>query len=215
MFFRRAGSFCFVLALISLPSGAVAAGPGAVMREFHSTIDRLKEGNFTLPPFAAARFCLANRDQCEDTGGEEVIILTDDRRQELFTVNSGINRGIKPVNDQPGSDLWSVDVGSGDCEDYALTKRKHLLGLGWSSRALRIAVARTPSGEGHAVLVVKTSTGDLVLDNRNSAVKDWRKTDLSWVSMQSGQNPKVWVSVSAVRPRPLYVSERRQDDLTE
>ena len=36
-------------------------------------------------------------------------------------------------------------------------------------RALRIAVARTPPpGEGHAVLVVKTNNGDMVLDNRTN-----------------------------------------------
>ncbi|MNL69638.1 hypothetical protein D3C87_1945270 [compost metagenome] len=58
-----------------------------------------------------------------------------------------------------------------------------------------MAVARTRSGEGHAVLVVKTSKGDLVLDNRSSAIKPWRSTDLRWVKIQSGDNPKRWFAM--------------------
>ncbi|WP_376776126.1 transglutaminase-like cysteine peptidase [Rhizobium populisoli] len=157
----------------------------------------MREGSFTLAPFAAVKFCLANQGQCEDTGGDQIVNLTEERRQELLSVNSGINRAIKPANDASGTDVWSLDVAVGDCEDYALTKKKNLLELGWPSRALRIAVGRTRSGEGHAVLVVKTSAGDLVLDNRSSTIREWTRTDLRWISMQSSQNPKLWVSINA------------------
>jgi len=90
-------------------------------------------------------------------------------------------------------------VKQGDCEDFALTKRKKLIEMGWSSRSLRIAVALTGRGEGHAVLIAKTSEGDLVLDNRTSAIKDWRRTDLQLVMLQSKDNPQQWYNVGSGR----------------
>jgi predicted transglutaminase-like cysteine proteinase len=188
-------TFCAVFITFAASPSAFAAGPGGVMRDYRETVERVTEGGFALAPFAAVKFCLANQDQCRDTGGDQIVELTADRRDEMLAVNSGINRSIKPLNDGSNSDVWSVDVNAGDCEDYALTKRKHLLELGWPSRALRIAVAKTPTGEGHAVLLVKTSVGDLVLDNRTSQVREWKRTDLRWIMMQSSQNPKIWVNV--------------------
>lgn len=208
MDFGRISAICIAFSVAVSPSVAFAAGPGSAMRNLRTTIDRLNEGTFTLAPFAAVKFCLSNPEQCKDTGGSEIVELTDDRNQQLLAINAGINRAIKPMNDSSGTDTWSTDVPSGDCEDYALTKRKHLLELGWPSRALRIAVAKTPSGEGHAVLVVKTSEGDLVLDNRTSSVREWKKTDLRWIAIQSSENPKLWVNVGSVAPRALPVSQQ-------
>lgn len=205
----RISSIYLALVLVASPSVSFAAGPASAMRNLRIAVERIKEGGYTLAPFAAVKFCLANKDQCEDSGGDDIIDLTDDRNQELLSVNAGINRAIKPVSDNVGTDSWNTDVTAGDCEDYALTKRKHLLGLGWPSRALRIAVANTPSGEGHAVLVVKTSLGDLVLDNRTSNIREWNKTDLHWIAMQSARNPKIWVNVNNAFAQPMAVSQRR------
>ena len=198
---------CIAVTAIVTPSAALA-GPAAIMRDFSSKIERLREGNFTLAPFAAVKFCAANQELCRISVGEDVVELTPDRKQELQAVNSGINRAIKPKSDEAKTDTWSVDVEAGDCEDYALTKRKHLIALGWSPRALRIAVAKTSSGEGHAVLVVKTSAADLVLDNRTAAIREWNKTDLNWIMIQSGENPRLWLSVERTSSRPLLVSEQ-------
>ncbi|MEV6576468.1 transglutaminase-like cysteine peptidase [Streptomyces sp. NPDC051577] len=199
----------FIGVLTLGPSTLLAAGVGGYARDLGTTAKRIVEGEFTLAPLASVAFCMKNTDQCRDTGGD-VVELTDARQGELFGVNSKVNRSIRPKNDSPTADVWSVDVAAGDCEDYALTKRKRLLELGWPSRALRMAVATTPSGEGHAVLVVRTSQGDLVLDNRTSQVKDWAKTDLSWLKMQSS-NPEIWVSMQSRPNRPVLVSERTKD----
>jgi len=199
----------FVGILTSSPSHGLAAGVGGYARDLGATAKRIVEGEFALAPMASVAFCMKNADQCRDTGGQ-VVELTDARQAELFGVNSKVNRNIRPKSDSPAADVWSVDVAAGDCEDYALTKRKRLLELGWPSRALRMAVATTPSGEGHAVLVVRTSKGDLVLDNRTSQVKDWSKTDLFWLKMQSS-NPEVWVSMQSRPNRPVLVSEREKD----
>ncbi|WP_236759154.1 transglutaminase-like cysteine peptidase, partial [Agrobacterium tumefaciens] len=79
--------------------------------------------------------------------------------------------------------------------DYAVTKRQRLLRAGWPSGALRIATARTSTGIGHAVLVVSTSQGDLVLDNRTNVVKPWKAVDLKWIKIQSHENPRVWLKL--------------------
>ena len=80
-------------------------------------------------------------------------------------------------------------------EDYALTKRQQLLNAGWPSGALRIATARLNNGVGHAVLIVSTTKGDLVLDNRTNVVKPWFAAQLRWVKIQSPQDPNKWLSL--------------------
>lgn len=145
-----------------------------------------------LAPFAYLKYCLANPGDCEQGRGEAVITLKSHALRQLRDVNLSVNRSIIPDYDAPDDEKWQADVATGDCEDYALTKRRHLIRLGWSPNALRIAIAYTPDDEGHAVLVVSTSSGDLVLDNRTGAILNWRDTDLKWVMIQSSANPLLW-----------------------
>jgi predicted transglutaminase-like cysteine proteinase len=203
-----------LLSVIAMPTASFAVGPAGQARSFGGTVTRIIEGDRTLAPFASVVFCMQQPDQCKDNGGADIVTLDANRKAELINVNASVNRSIRPVNDAPGTDVWSVDVKEGDCEDYALTKRKHLLALGWSSRALRIAVATTPSGEGHAVLIAKTSDGDLVLDNRTGRIKDWRSTDLHWVMFQSERGPQQWVSLGTGRQTPMMVSDMEEAPAT-
>lgn len=171
-----------------------AAGPGGFARGLQSNkaIQYIVARQTTLAPFAFVKFCKNNPADCTRGAGAATIALDAVRERELRRVNATVNRSIRAVNDSDGRDVWQAGVASGDCEDFALTKRRKLISLGWSPRALRMAVVRTRSGEGHAVLVVKTSRGDLVLDNRTGIIKPWRQTDLSWVKIQSGDNPRLW-----------------------
>lgn len=204
-------SFVASVGLISGSLPAFATGPASVARNLGLSVSRMAEGQPTLAPFAHVQFCVLNPDQCSDTGGDSIVELSAQRRAQLTKVNAQINRAIRPVNDNGTQDIWNTDVASGDCEDYVLTKRKRLLRMGWSSRALRVAVAYTRGGEGHAVLVVKTTDGDLVLDNRFDTIKDWRSTDLHWVKIQSGKNPKLWADLES-EPAPVveFVSSREE-----
>jgi len=43
----------------------------------------------------------------------------------------------------------------GDCNNYALEKRRELIALGWPRAALLLAAAVTETGEGHLVLVAR------------------------------------------------------------
>ena len=173
---------------------AWAAGPAGYARSLSNApaVSYITLRQPTLAPFAQVRFCLQNPDECRPSQAASMVTMTAATQEQMNAINSDVNRAIVGVNDSPGEDVWSVNVKSGDCEDYALTKRDHLIALGWSPRALRIAVAQTPSGEGHAVLVVKTDKGDLVLDNRNNRIRSWRDTDLHWVKIQSGDDPHRW-----------------------
>ncbi|MGX9989180.1 transglutaminase-like cysteine peptidase [Rhizobium sp. Z1P35] len=176
---------------------AFAAGPAGFARGMtgNSAVSYISERGRIIPPFAQVLFCAQNPTECRDNNGLAVVALSDTQMLQLKDVNSAVNRTMIGRNDprnELNGDVWKVNVRSGDCEDFALTKRSRLIAMGWSSRALRIATAYTPSGEGHAVLVVRTDKGDLVLDNRKSSIKNWRDTDLRWDKIQSGTDPYVW-----------------------
>ncbi|CAN7227975.1 MULTISPECIES: transglutaminase-like cysteine peptidase [Rhizobium/Agrobacterium group] len=149
----------------------------------------------TIAPIAFAKFCDNAADQCVRIGDRDTIELTKQKRTELQRINSEINSAIAYVGELEGQDEWKLNPASGDCDDYAVTKRQRLLRAGWPSGALRIATARTPSGIGHAVLVVSTTQGDLVLDNRTNVVKPWKAVDLKWIKIQSHENPRVWLKL--------------------
>src|SRR3712207_4239911 len=102
------------------------------------------------------------------------IDLTLERMAQLQQVNSHVNSTIVEVSDmeQYGrEDVWALPIsGKGDCEDFALLKRKLLLQRGWPASALSISVGTTSQGEAHAVLTVTTASGEYVLDNLTSAI---------------------------------------------
>lgn len=189
---------CIALTLSLGSQVANAASPAGMGRSLNlpPASSFIRTSGATLAPFAFVRFCRSNQTDCEADRGASIVDMTAENRRKLQSVNASVNRSIKPVNDAPSQgDVWAADVASGDCEDFALTKRRHLIAQGWPARSLRIAVARTRSGEGHAVLVVKTSDGDLVLDNRFSAIRTWDKTDLTWEKIQSEENPRLWFAI--------------------
>lgn len=119
-------------------------------------------------PLGYRVLCLKTPAVCKKTGASE-IEYSKALLQKLKEVNRQVNAAITPVADSPEHDTWSVNVSSGDCEDYVLTKRVRLISLGFPSAALRIAVGMR-SGEGHAVLVVHTTKDDYVLDNLSNRV---------------------------------------------
>lgn len=81
-------------------------------------------------------------------------------------VDQQVNAAIAPVAAE-WPDVWRDDSpASGDCEDYALSKRRRLLDMGFNP--LNIAPLLTYGtwhGPGHMRLAVHTNRGWLVLDN--------------------------------------------------
>ncbi|NWJ23872.1 transglutaminase-like cysteine peptidase [Rhizobium sp. RM] len=173
------------------PGGIARSGSAAQSRPGLFMVARRE----TLPPFAFAKFCVAESDQCRTHGTETTVDLIKEKRALLQRINSEINTKIAYSDDNGAADDWKINVTQGDCEDYALTKREQLLKAGWPSGALRIATARLNNGVGHAVLIVSTTKGDLVLDNRTNVVKPWFAAQLRWVKIQSPEDPNKWLSL--------------------
>lgn len=187
------------IAVAALLSVALSSGPaftfglGGLTRdpERSRAIAFLQEKSRAIAPFAHVMFCVHQPADCAASNGPRIVDLTPARRHELLAVNVEINHEIAPANDS-GDDQWTLAPASGDCEDYAITKRHALIARGWPAAALRLAVAYTAWGEGHLVLVVRTDKGDMVLDNLTGAIRNWRKTGLRWEMIQAADNPKVW-----------------------
>lgn len=114
----------------------------------------------------------------------------------LSSVQASVDAAIEPRVEEPGIDRWEEDPRFGDCEDYALTKRKVLLAAGLPAGALRLATAYTEHGEYHAVLTVATTAGTLVLDNRFPTVRDWRSMPYRWVTLQRPDWPFRWLRLA-------------------
>jgi predicted transglutaminase-like cysteine proteinase len=159
------------------------------------------------PPYGFVRFCEVHPRDCSTDGRPDSRFAADAARlAELDDVNRMVNTTIEPLTDLDlygVTELWTYPVDKGDCEDYALMKRKMLMDRGWPSSSLLLTVVRDEKGDGHAVLTARTSQGDYILDNKISDVRTWNKTPYEFVMRQSYLNPRVWVSLDPLQaPSP-------------
>jgi len=133
-----------------------------------------------------------------DVGEQAVIELTRDVWEQLNGVNRDVNERIRAITDRDHwgvEDRWDMpDDGAGDCEDIQLLKRKLLIELGLPRRAMRMTVVIDEEGSGHAVMMVRTDRGDLILDNRRSSILPWTQTGYVYVKAE-GQDGMAWMSL--------------------
>lgn len=152
------------------------------------------------PPIGHAGFCERYKSQCKYTG-HGGIPFDSHLLSDLNAVNDMVNYSIRPKGDDPVNDTWEIYVKAGDCEDYALTKRARLLTMGYKSGQLLITTGYTTGGIYHAVLIVKTTNGDYVLDNRYPGAKLKERTEYKWKLQQTIRNPMLWRKMqTAKRP---------------
>jgi predicted transglutaminase-like cysteine proteinase len=156
---------------------------------------QMPTGAPAIPPAGFLGFCAKHLPECLSRGQEPTTIeLTDERRQAIEAVQTTINASITPRLDPAHVWDYSTD-GTGDCNKFALTKRRELIAQGFPKGAVLLATATTERGEGHLVVVVRTDRGDFVLDNRVAHVVDWSSLPYHWVSVQSQQSPVRWLSI--------------------
>jgi predicted transglutaminase-like cysteine proteinase len=190
-----AGVFC-ALALLSAPTMA-SQSVDLANPAFAPTTGP------TSIPIGAAEFCKTHRADCGPSASTvEVETLTDTSWRQLVGINSAINTRVAPITDQDlyhVNELWTYPDGWGDCEDYALEKRRQLIARGWSPSALLMTVVRQQNGEGHAVLMVRTDRGDLVLDNQVGQVLVWNDTSYQFIKRQSQTDSRKWVGIDDTR----------------
>jgi predicted transglutaminase-like cysteine proteinase len=104
--------------------------------------------------------------------------------RELERINTQINRSIRRSDDYAAygrADYWAAGVDHvkrGDCEDYALAKRRALI-----------------DAEMHAVLLVATNEGEVVLDNLSPWILPWNEAPYQWLDRQAPGAPTKWVHV--------------------
>ena len=162
-------------------------------------------GDNSRAPIGWIEFCSNHAKDC--VGGTSTprdVVLNGKSWKDLVRINKFVNDSVKPMTDQDhwGTvEKWSYpDDGYGDCEDYVLLKRRMLVQAGWPLEALLITMVREKSGDGHAVLTVKTDKGEFILDNQNPEILLWSETNYRFVKRQSQTDPNRWVSLGDPRP---------------
>jgi predicted transglutaminase-like cysteine proteinase len=156
---------------------------------------------YAFAPPAFKSFCSKQSGLCSTNGGNKVVQMTAARRAELSRVNSMVNSKIKEKSDKSTSgkaDVWKLPTKEGDCEDFAIMKKSELIKRGWPRRALLLTVGRLGS-QGHTVLTVRTSEGDLILDNRTSSIRNWSSTPYRYYARQSQSNGSAWERITPAK----------------
>ncbi len=93
-------------------------------------------------------------------------------------VNRSVNAEVRFVPDQEWQgreEFWSLLLrGCGDCEDFALEKRRRLVESGLPRGAMTMAIVyHRTEWFGHVVLLIETSAGTFALDNLRDDVRCW------------------------------------------
>jgi predicted transglutaminase-like cysteine proteinase len=151
------------------------------------------------PPIGHYQFCKENPTECAYAGGDAgPATLTEDRWKTILKINYTVNSSITPMTDMEiygVEERWAYPRTVGDCEDYALLKRKMLIDAGFSPSDTLMTVVVQPNGDGHAVLTVRTDHGDFILDNMRNKVMLWADTEYTFLKRQSADDPARWVKL--------------------
>ncbi|HEV7338978.1 MULTISPECIES: transglutaminase-like cysteine peptidase [Bosea] len=153
-------------------------------------------------PYAWTDFCKRTPSECAvNTQEDDTVELTPKLWKTIVATNLKANREIEAVTDQDHwgvVDRWDIPTdGKGDCEDYVLLKRKRLAEAGVPRRAMRVTVVIDEDNAGHAVLMIRTDRGDLILDNKRNAILPWSQTGYTYVKRES-QARVGWTSLGGL-----------------
>ncbi|GAB4387590.1 MAG: hypothetical protein Kow0045_19570 [Albidovulum sp.] len=114
-------------------------------------------------------------------------------------VNRAVNAGVPQVSDlqQYGvREFWDLPTArGGDCEDVALLKKKLLISQGVPAARLLISTVLDRQRRSHAVLVLRSALGDLVLDTIRGRILEWDRTGYSFLRIQNPEAPRQWNAV--------------------
>lgn len=154
----------------------------------------------TTQPVGHYELCKRSPIECnEKTASKAPVELTRTLWKAMIAINDEVNTTVAPRTDMEmwgQEEYWSYpDNGAGDCEDYVLEKRRRLMQLGVPAGSLLITVVRQPNGEGHAVLTVRTSLGEYILDNLDTRILAWNETEYTYLKRQSERNSGVWIGI--------------------
>jgi len=155
-------------------------------------------GSRTTQPVGHYEFCQRNPGECKQAAKKAPVELTRKLWGAMVDINNAVNVMTTPRTDLEmwgREEFWSYPDGVGDCEDYVLEKRRELIKAGVPSANLLITVVKQRNGLGHAVLTVRTSHGDFILDNLEPRILSWDETEYTFLKQQSSRNAGVWVAI--------------------
>ena len=202
---------CIAVGLLAATASVAAPQKHASLPPAAS-IGKVETTGSARPVQGWVKFCERYAGECDVQVSEPAtVLLTPKVWKALNAVNRKVNTTIKPRTDMEHwgvVDRWDLpDDGYGDCEDYQLLKRKILAEQhGLPRRALRMTVVIDDQGEGHAVLMVRTDEGDLILDNKRSGILPWHATGYVFIKRE-GQDGREWVSLGE-RSSPTTTANR-------
>lgn len=160
-------------------------------------------GGRTTQPIGHYEFCQREPEECrQKTARQQPVELTRQLWAAIIEINNRVNSAVTPRTDMEmwgKEEVWSYPTNIGDCEDYAIEKRRQLMAVGVPAGNLLITVARQPNGDGHAVLTVRTSRGEFILDNLEPRVMAWSDTPYTYLKRQSDRNSGAWIAVDDSR----------------
>lgn len=182
----------------ALTAGQALAAATDQIQQQNQSASIEPEFTATLPPIGYVAFCARGEEECRFQGKVEKLKLTGEAWDQINQVNNYVNSSIRPATDVEVygvPEMWAYPVDAGDCEDFALLKKRYLAGLGISPDEMLMTVLLDEKGEGHAVLTLTTDQGDLILDNRRAEILRWDQTGYKFLKRQSQQDPRKWVSL--------------------
>ncbi len=183
---RAVALLALVCATLTVPTHAQAAEPAFIPALASSP-----------PPTGARQLC---REYTWACAKKRSINLSSQQELRLVKqINRRVNANTASVTDQSQyktRERWALPTSrGGDCEDFALLKKRDLIQAGIDPSKLLLATVLDSRRNSHAVLVYRSSQGDLILDNLTSQVKPWSKTNYLFLRMQDPKQPRRWVGV--------------------
>lgn len=137
----------------------------------------------------------------------------------VSSINRQVNRSMIGTTDAEAFgryEYWAMPISDpsrnrstgrplADCEDFALEKRRALISAGIPEDSLYLAVAFTAGTGMHAVLIISTDSGDIVLDNLNDWLIPWSRTGYVWIKRQSTTSLLDWsIAGRAIAPNEAF-----------
>ena len=156
--------------------------------------------------YAHAAFCESNEGACETSADFAVIAWDEKNRTLAEKINKDVNARITyklDIDNFGVSDKWAYPDKYGDCEDYALEKRRALILAGFPPAALLTAYVMTKQDTAHAVLIIRTEGGDKVLDNSRPWIADLNQTSYDYKYVTDPLDSRQWRDVTYINnPEP-------------
>lgn len=162
-------------------------------------------------PIGHYEFCRRYPQMCRERQNlAPPLPLTDKIWRMAVRVNAAVNKKIQAATDAEiygREEYWEYPdkYGSpyrGDCEDYALMKQRELQKRGIAAANLLITVVRKRNDEAHAVLTLRTDSGDYILDNLSDTVLNWQHTDYNYIKRQDTRHAGQWVAIAPRQNTP-------------